>query len=69
MSKIKGGGTSKVCLPARKVASMSPAERKRVVNAKRAAASKGKRKRIVGKVTYKKDLKRKVTEEYLTACL
>ena len=45
MSKIKGGGTSKVCLPASKVRSMSSAERKKVVNAKRAAASKGKYKR------------------------
>ncbi len=44
-SKVKGGGTSKVCLPARKVASMSPAERKKVVNAKRSAASKGKYRR------------------------
>ena len=45
MSKVKGGGTSKVCLPASKVRSMSSAERKKVVNAKRAAASQGKYKR------------------------
>ena len=41
----KGGGTKKVCLPKAKIASMSKAERQKVVNAKRAAASKGKYKR------------------------
>ncbi len=45
MGKVKGGGTSKVCLPASKVRSMSQAERDKVVNAKRSAASKGKYKR------------------------
>ena len=45
MTKIKGGGTTKVCLPANKVRSMSQAERNKVVNAKRSAASKGKYKR------------------------
>ena len=45
MGKIKGGGTSKVCLPASKVRSMSQAERDKVVNAKRSAAGKGKYKR------------------------
>ena len=44
-SKIKGGGTKKVCLPAAKVKSMSKAERKAVVAAKRSAASSGKYKR------------------------
>jgi len=44
-SKVKGGGTKKVCLPASKVRSMSQAERDKVVNAKRSAASKGKYKR------------------------
>ncbi len=44
-SKVKGGGTSKVCLPASKVRSMSAAEKKKVVAAKRSAASKGKYKR------------------------
>ena len=43
--KQKGGGTKKVCLPAAKVASMSKAERDKVVRAKRSAASKGKYKR------------------------
>ena len=43
--KIKGGGTKKVCLPKAKVMSMSPEERKKVVAAKRSAASKGKYKR------------------------
>ncbi len=45
MSKVKGGGTKKVCLPASKVRSMSQAERNKVVNAKRSAASQGKYKR------------------------
>ena len=43
--KAKGGGTKKVCLPKAKIASMSSAERQRVINAKRSAASKGKYKR------------------------
>ena len=45
MAKIKGGGTKKVCLPAAKVRSMSKEERRKVVAAKRSAASKGKYKR------------------------
>jgi hypothetical protein len=45
VGKVKGGGTSKVCLPASKVRSMSQAERNKVVNAKKAAASQGKYKR------------------------
>ena len=40
-SKIKGGGTKKVCLPAAKVRSMSAAEKKKVIAAKRSAAAKG----------------------------
>ena len=44
-SKVKGGGTKKVCLPAAKVRSMSKAEREAVVRAKRSAASSGKYKR------------------------
>ncbi|MCP4323459.1 MAG: hypothetical protein GY787_16725 [Alteromonadales bacterium] len=44
-SKVKGGGTSKVCLPAAKVKSMSAAEKKKVISAKKSAASKGKYKR------------------------
>ena len=43
--KTKGGGTKKVCLPAAKVRSMSKEERRKVVAAKRSAASKGKYKR------------------------
>ena len=43
--KAKGGGTKKVCLPKAKIASMSKAERQKVVSAKRAAAAKGKYKR------------------------
>ena len=41
----KGGGTKKVCLPKAKIASMSKAERQKVISAKRTAASKGKYKR------------------------
>jgi len=44
-SKVKGGGTKKVCLPKAKVMNMSPEERRKVVAAKRSAASKGKYKR------------------------
>ena len=43
--KIKGGGTKKVCLPAAKVKSMSKEERRKVVAAKKSAASQGKYKR------------------------
>ena len=43
--KVKGGGTKNVCLPAAKVRSMSPEERRKVVSAKRSAAAKGKYKR------------------------
>ena len=38
----KGGGTKKVCLPKAKIARMSKAERKKGINDKRAAGSKGK---------------------------
>jgi len=44
-SKVKGGGTTKACLPAAKVKSMTKAEREAVVRAKRSAASSGKYKR------------------------
>ena len=44
-SKVKGGGTKKVCLPASKVRSMSKAERSKVVRAKKYAAAKGEYKR------------------------
>ena len=43
LHKAKGGGTRKVCLPAAKVRSMSAAEKKKVVNAKKSAAAQGKR--------------------------
>jgi len=43
--KTKGGGTTKVCLPANKVRSMSAAEKKKIVNAKKSAAASGKYKR------------------------
>tara|TARA_A100001201_G_C4036327_1_gene185299 strand:+ start:86 stop:361 length:276 start_codon:yes stop_codon:yes gene_type:complete len=44
-TKAKGGGTTKVCLPKAKIASMSKAERQKVINAKRAAGKAGKYKR------------------------
>ena len=44
-TKIKGGGTKKVCLPAAKVSSMSKSERDKVTSAKRKAAKGGKYKR------------------------
>ena len=44
-SKIKGGGTKKVCLPYAKYKSMSKAERQKVIRAKRTAAAKGDYKR------------------------
>ena len=43
--KAKGGGTKKVCLPKAKIASMSKAERQKVIRAKRAAGKAGKYKR------------------------
>ena len=44
-SKVKGGGTKKVCLPAAKVRSMSSSEKSKVVSAKKSAASSGEYKR------------------------
>jgi len=44
-TKAKGGGTKKVCLPKAKIASMSKAERQKVIRAKRAAGKAGKYKR------------------------
>ncbi len=43
--KSKGGGTTKVCLPKAKIASMSKSERQKVINAKRAAGKSGKYRR------------------------
>ena len=42
---VKGGGTSKVCLPYAKYKSMSKKQKQKVINAKKSAASKGKYKR------------------------
>ena len=44
-SKVKGGGTRKVCLPYKKYRSMSKAEREKVIRAKRTAAAQGKYRR------------------------
>ena len=41
-SKVKGGGTRKVCLPYAKYKSMSKEQRQKVINAKRSAAAQGK---------------------------
>ena len=44
-SKVKGGGTKKVCLPLAKVRSMSKAQKNKVVRAKESAGRSGKYKR------------------------
>ena len=44
-TKAKGGGTTKVCLPKAKIASMSQSERQAVIRAKRKAGKAGKYKR------------------------
>ena len=44
-TKAKGGGTTKVCLPKAKIASMSQAEKQKVINAKRRAGKAGKYRR------------------------
>ena len=59
-SKAKGGGTRKVCLPARKVASMTPAQKRKVISAKKTAASKGKYRRS-GKSNVSKTRKKGAT--------
>ena len=43
--KQKGGGTTKVCLPKAKIASMSKSERQKVIRAKRSAGKAGKYRR------------------------
>ena len=45
LKKQKGGGTTKTCLPASKIRSMSKEERQKLVNSKKAAGAKGKYKR------------------------
>ena len=44
-TSTKGGGTTKVCLPKAKIASMSKSEKQKVINAKRTAGKAGKYKR------------------------
>ena len=44
-SKVKGGGTTKVCLPYNKYKSMSKEEIQKVIRAKRSAGAQGKYKR------------------------
>ena len=43
--KQKGGGTTKTCLPAAKIRSMSKAQRQKLVSAKKSAGAKGKYRR------------------------
>jgi len=45
MKKQKGGGTSKTCLPADKIRSMSSSKRQELVSAKRSAGAQGKYRR------------------------
>ncbi len=45
LQKQKGGGTTKTCLPASKIKSMSKEERQKLVNSKKSAGAKGKYKR------------------------
>ena len=45
LNKQKGGGTTKTCLPASKISSMSKEERQKLVNSKKSAGAKGKYKR------------------------
>ena len=44
-SKVKGGGTKKVCLPAKKAASLSKKEKQKIIRAKESAGRSGKYKR------------------------
>ncbi len=44
-TKQKGGGTTKTCLPASKIRSMSKEQRQKLVNSKKSAGAKGKYKR------------------------
>ena len=45
LNKQKGGGTTKTCLPAAKIKSLSAEKRKELVSAKKSAGAKGKYKR------------------------
>ena len=45
LKKQKGGGTTKTCLPAAKIRSMSKEERQKLVSSKKSAGAKGKYKR------------------------
>lgn len=44
-TKVKGGGTKKVCLPAAKARSLSKAEKQKIIRAKESAGRSGKYKR------------------------
>jgi len=44
-SKVKGGGTKKVCLPYDKYKSMSKEQKEKLIRAKKTAAAKGEYKR------------------------
>ena len=45
MNKQKGGGTTKTCLPAAKIRSLSPSKRQQLVSAKKSAGASGKYRR------------------------
>ena len=45
VTKQKGGGTTKTCLPASKIRSLSKKQREKLVNAKKSAGARGKYKR------------------------
>ena len=45
LKKQKGGGTTKTCLPAAKIRSMSKEQRQKLVNSKKSAGAEGKYKR------------------------
>ena len=47
-SKVKGGGTKKVCLPAAKVRSMSKAERAKVVRGKKGKYKRSSKSNVKG---------------------
>ena len=55
-SKVKGGGTKKVCLPAAKVKSMSKAQKDKVVRAKESAGKSGKYKVLLLETGLKKKI-------------
>jgi len=62
-AKQKGGGTTKTCLPASKIRSMSKEQRQKLVNSKKSAGAKGKYKRSSKTNVKGAGLKKKTGEE------